>query len=121
MLKASIVLALLILIPGALHVLRKRWGAPARYYGVVVGGLLLLLGLWNVPPTFLDKAPTLGFALVVAFCLLPPLAVWYSLQALTTDSAIPAWISIPGLVLASIGTLLVFTLFVVSRAGYIVG
>jgi len=120
-LKLAIVAALLILLPWVLHLLKKRWGIPARYYGLVLVSPLLVLGLSKAPVTFLDKAPTAGFALVVAVCLLPPLLLGYSLQALSPSTRIPYWASIPGLVVSSILTLFILIALLMSQAGYIVG
>ena len=111
---------LLLLVPGALHVVKKRVGAPARFYGFLLGGLLLTLATFASIP-FLDEAPTTRFALGAAVCLLPPLSAGYALQALTTASAIPWWIALPVLVISVIGTLFVFTAILVSGGGYIVG
>jgi hypothetical protein len=119
--KPTIVAGLLILLPWALHVLKQRWGAPARYYGLVLVSPLLVLGLWKAPVTFLDKAPLVGFALVIAVCLLPPLLLGYSLQALLPPTRIPYWASIPGLVVSSICTLSILMALFMSQAGYIVG
>jgi len=121
LLKPAIVTALLILLPWVLHVLKKRWGAPARYYSLVLVSPLLVLGLWKAPATFLDKAPTIGFALVVAVCLLPPLSLGYSLQALSPPARIPYWVSIPGLVVSSLFTLFILVALLMSQASYIVG
>lgn len=93
---------------------------PARYYGVLLGGLLLVPAILASAP-FLDEAPTVRFALGVIVCLFPPLSAGYSLQALTTDSPIPWWISIPVLVLSAIGTLYVLMAIMLSGGGYIVG
>ena len=121
MLKPFIVVGLLLLIPGALHLLKKRLGAPVRYYGLLLGGLLLVLVILAFAPFFLAEAPTIRFALGITVCLFPPLIVGYSLQALTTSSFIPWWISIPVLVISGIGTLYVLTLIMLSGGGYIVG
>jgi hypothetical protein len=120
-LKPAIVAALLILLPWALHLLKKRWGISARYYGLVFVSPLLGLGLWKAPATFLDKAPTAGFALVVTVCLLPPLLLGYSLQALSLPTRIPYWASIPGLVASFIFTLFILIALLMSQAGYLVG
>jgi hypothetical protein len=47
-LKPIIVAVLVILLPWVLHVVKKRWGAPARYYGLVLVSPLLVLGLWSL-------------------------------------------------------------------------
>lgn len=120
MVKPALVVILPLLVTWALHRLKDRLGAPARYYSVIIGSLLLVLGFWKGPVTFLDQVPTLGFALVVTMCLLPPLLLVYSLQALTTASHIPFWVSLPGL-LSAIGTLYMFMALLMSRVGYIVG
>lgn len=113
-------MGLVLLIPAALHLLKKRVGASARYYGVLLGGLLLVLIILASAP-FWDEAPTVGFALASLVCLFSPLLAGYSLQALSTASPIPWWISIPVLVLSAIGTLYVLMLLHMSRAGYIIG
>jgi hypothetical protein len=120
-LKPIIVAVLVILLPWVLHVVKKRWGAPARYYGLVLVSPLLVLGLWKAPVTFLDKAPTVGFALVVAVCLLLPLLLGYSLQALSPPTRIPYWASMLGLVFSSISTLFILMALLMSQASYIVG
>jgi hypothetical protein len=120
-LKPTIVTALLILLPWALHVLKNRWGAPVRYYGLLLVSPLLVLGLWKMPVVFLDKAPTAGFALGVAVCLLPPLLLGYSLQALLPPTRIPYWVSILGLVVSSISTLFLLMALLKSQASYMVG
>jgi hypothetical protein len=120
-LKPAIVAALLILLPWALHRLKKSWGIPARYYGLVLVSSLLGLGMCKAPVTFLDEAPIVGFALVVAVCLLPPLLVGYSLQALSPPTHIPYWASILVLVASCICTLFILIALLMSQAGYIVG
>ena len=116
---AIAVVGLLLIALGALHLVKQRFGAPARYYGLLLGGLLVVAILASA--SFLDEAPTVQFTLGVIVCLFPPLSVGYSLQALTTDSPIPRWISIPVLVLAAIGTLYVLMAIMLSGGGYIVG
>ena len=120
MLKPAIVVGLLLTVLGALHILKKRFGTPARYYGVLLGGVLLL-SVILASASFLDEAPIVRFALGVIVCLFPPLSVGYSLQALTTDSPIPWWISIPVLMISAIGSLYVLMAIMLSGGGYIVG
>lgn len=115
--KPAIVAGLVLLVPGALHLVRKRFGAPARYYGVLLGGLLAILA----SVLFVDRVPTVRFVLGVLVCLFPLLAAGYSLQALTTDSPIPRWVSIPVLAISSIGALYVLMAIMLSGGGYIVG
>lgn len=69
MLKPAIVVGLVLLVLGTLHLLKKRVGSPARYYGVLLGGLLLVLVILAFAPFFLDEAPTVRFALGVLVCL----------------------------------------------------
>jgi hypothetical protein len=120
MLKPAIVAGLVLLVPSALHLVRKRFGAPARYYGVLLGGPLVVLAIL-ASALFLDRVPTVRFALGVVVYVFPLLAAGYSLQALTTDSPIPRWVSIPVLVISSIGTLYVLMAIMLSGGGYIVG
>jgi hypothetical protein len=120
MVKRAIVAGLLLLVPGALHLLKQLVGAPARYYGVLLGGLLLGLVILALVP-LLNAMPIVRFALGVLVCLFPPLVAGYSLQALTTASPVPWWISLPMLALSALGILFVLTAILVSGGGYIVG
>ena len=122
MLKSATAVAVLLLVPWGLHLLKKRLGAPTRYY-MVLGSLLLVPAFLKTPVQLFDQVPmVVSFAVGTTVFLLPPLALAYSVQALmAAPRSIPLWVSIPGLLLSGFGVFVIFILAIMSRASYLLG